>query len=385
MQKICVFTGTRAEYGLLKRLMEEIEKDSILKLQIIATGSHLSQEFGLTYKSIEKDGFHIDEKIEIVLSSDSSIGICKSMGLGIIGFSEALKRLNPDLLIILGDRYEALSAAIAATVCSIPIAHIHGGETTIGAIDEAFRHSITKMSHIHFTCAGVYKNRVIQLGEQPDRVYNVGSLGVENIRSLELVSLDVLSESLKFDFTGKYFLVTFHPATIEPLAARIQFQNLLDALSLFPEIKVVFTKANADSGGRIINKMIDEFADRHEDHVAVYASMGQLLYLSAMKYSSAVVGNSSSGIIEAPTFKIPTVNIGDRQKGRLRSASIIDCTPETEEISNALNMALSSGFVKSLKSMKNFFEKPCTAEMIKKIISETEFTSFIKKEFYDIN
>ena len=284
MKKVCIITGSRAEYGLLKPLIKKLKDSKSLELQIIATCTHLSPEFGLTYQEIENDGFKINEKIEILLSSDTSIGISKSMGLAMISFCEAFDRLKPNIIIILGDRYEIFAAASAATVARIPIAHIHGGETTEGAFDESFRHSITKMSYLHFTSTEEYRKRVIQLGEDPQRVFNVGAIGIENIKTIDLLEKDKLQETLGYQFGEKTILVTFHPTTLENNTAENQFKNLLDAIEEFETIKVIFTKSNADIGGKIINNMIDEYVKRNNQKSVAYTSLGSVKYLSVMKY-----------------------------------------------------------------------------------------------------
>ncbi|MDE6357570.1 MAG: UDP-N-acetylglucosamine 2-epimerase (hydrolyzing), partial [Eubacteriales bacterium] len=311
MKKICVVTGSRAEYGLLKPIMNAIKKDKELILQTIVTGSHLSTEFGLTYKNIENDGFLIDEKVEMLLSSDTKTAINKSMGLAIISFGEVFERLKPDLIIILGDRYEILAVSICATICNIKIAHLHGGEITEGAIDDAIRHSITKMSHLHFTSTEEYKKRVIQLGEQPDRVFNVGAIGTENIKKINLLNREELEKKLNFTIKENTIILTFHPVTLENKSSKEQFQDLLDAIDNIKNINIIFTKANADTDGRIINNMIDEYVNKNNNAIS-FDTMGQLNYFSALQFVDCVVGNSSSGIIEVPTFKIPTVNIGIR-------------------------------------------------------------------------
>ncbi|MGB5793682.1 UDP-N-acetylglucosamine 2-epimerase, partial [Poseidonibacter sp.] len=352
MKKICIVTGTRAEYGLLYWLMKEIELDSELELQVIATGMHLSPEFGLTYKEIEKD-FVINKKIEMLLSSDTSIGISKSMGLAQISFAESFEELKPDMISLLGDRYEIFSAASAAMISNIPISHLHGGETTEGAFDESIRHSITKMSHLHFTAAEEYKNRVIQLGENPARVFNVGGLGIENIKRLKLLSKKEFEESINFKLNKKNIIVTFHPVTLENSTSREQFQNLLDALDELEDTNIIFTKANSDTDGRIINQMIDEYVSTNSSKSVSFTSLGQLRYLSALQYVDVMVGNSSSGLIEAPSFKIATINIGDRQNGRLKAKSVIDTNNKKEDIIESFSKIYSKKFQKKLKSIKN--------------------------------
>ncbi len=344
---------------------------------------HLSPEFGLTYKEIEKDGFVINKKIEMLLSSDSPIGITKSMGLALISLSEAYNDLSPDIIVILGDRFEAMAAASAACISRIPIAHIHGGETTEGAFDEAFRHSITKMSHIHLTATEAYRRRVIQLGESPDRVFNVGAMGVENVKKMKLLPKKELETRLNFNLSNKSIMVTFHPVTLEQTAAREQFQNLLDALHDFNDIQIIFTKANADTEGRIINQMIDDYTLHHKHNTTSFVSMGQLLYLSAVMNVDAVVGNSSSGIIEAPSLNTPTVNIGDRQKGRIRTKSVLDCEPLKGPIIKTLQRALSPEFSNHLAHVSNPYEKENTTIQIKEILKSFNLDNIIKKEFYD--
>lgn len=384
-REVCIVTGTRAEYGLLFWLMKEIQEDSDLVLQIIATGIHLSPEFGLTYKQIEGDGFKIDKKIEMLLSSDTPVGISKSMGLGMIGFAEVYEELKPDIVVLLGDRFETFCAAAAACISRIPIAHIHGGETTQGAVDEAFRHSITKMSHLHFTSTEEYRKRVIQLGESPDRVFNVGALGIENIRKLPLLSRKDLEKEIGFSLGQQCILVTYHPVTLEQATAQIQFQNLLNAIDTIDGLHIIFTKANADTEGRIINQMIDEYVTRKKKNAAIsFTSMGQIRYLSAMKHVDAVVGNSSSGIVEAPSFKAPTVNIGDRQKGRFQTRSVINCSPTKDVIIQALKQVLSPEFKQSIQDMTNPYEKENTAKNIKEIIKHFDLINILKKEFYDM-
>lgn len=385
MKKICVMTGTRAEYGLLKPLLEQINKDKELELQLLVTGMHLSPEFGMTYKQIEADGFLISEKVEVLLSSDTPNGICKSMGLGMMDYGQAYSRLKPDMVVILGDRFEAFSAASSALVHNIPIAHIHGGELTEGAIDDAFRHAISKMSYLHFTSQEVYRQRVIQLGEHPNRVYNVGALGVENIKNMSLLSKDELEKVIDFNMDGNVALVTFHPTTLEKASAKQQFQALLDALHEVKDIRCIFTKANADAEGRVINEMIDQYVEANPLDNRAFVSMGQLRYLSAMKYSKMVVGNSSSGIIEAPAFGVPTLNIGDRQKGRVRAETVLDCAVNKEDIKASLLQLLNTDY--SIKMMQAEGEKKAevaTSELIIKYIKQHLNEVNIKKEFYDI-
>ncbi|MDD7794611.1 UDP-N-acetylglucosamine 2-epimerase [Clostridium sp. 'White wine YQ'] len=385
MKKICVFTGTRAEYGLLKPLIRKIKEDDELTLQLIVSGSHLSPEFGMTINEIKNDGFEINEKIEMILSSDSSVGIIKSMGVGLIGYADALERLKPDLIIILGDRYEALAIATSAMIARIPIAHIHGGEITEGAYDDSIRHAITKMSYIHFSSTNEYRNRIIQMGEEPERVYNVGAIGLDSIFSLDLLKREELIEHISFDIQDKYFLVTYHPTTLEERSSEEQFHNLLKALDMFKEYKVVFTKANADTDGRIINEMIDEYVAKNKQRCVQFTSMGQLRYLSAMKYCTLVIGNSSSGILEAPSFNVPTVNIGNRQKGRIAAESVFDCNVEYEDIVNTINNSLE--FKSENNKIINPYYNGNTTDKILSIIKNYVLNNKIEnmKKFFDLD
>jgi len=383
-RKICIVTGTRAEYGLLFWLMKEIQAADGLQLQIIVTGAHLSSEFGLTSKQIESDGFVINKKVDMLLSSDTEVGITKSMGLGMIGFADALNDLNPDLMVLLGDRYEIFVAASAATVARICIAHIHGGETTEGAFDESFRHSITKMSHVHFTSTDKYRNRVIQLGEHPNRVFNVGAAGIDNIVRLQLLNKSQFQKEINFQLGKKNVLVTYHPVTLENRTAENQFQALLDVLAQEKTLKIIFTKANSDTNGRIINNMIDDFVTKYKDQSISFASMGQLRYLSALQFIDGVIGNSSSGLLEVPSFKIGTINIGDRQLGRIKADSVIDCKPNQKSIKKAIIKLFSEDF----KEKSKFVVSPYgIGGAAKKIVTELEGISLdgiLKKSFYDI-
>ena len=364
--------------------MQEIQATEPLQLQILASGMHLSHEFGMTIQEIRSDGFEPDEAVEILLSGDTPTAICKSMGLALIGYGEALQRLKPDILVVLGDRFETFCMAAAAQVCRVTLAHIHGGETTEGAIDEAFRHSITKMAHLHFASCEAYRQRIIQLGEAPERVFNVGALGVENIRRMSLMERSELAEAIGFNLEKPYFLVTFHPVTLEKATSEGQFQSILDALDEFPEFSVIFTKANADTAGRVINRLIDDYAEKHPERCFAVTSLGTRRYLSAMKYATAVIGNSSSGIVEAPTFKIPTVNIGDRQKGRIQATSILNCSPDAGAIRQAIDHALSPTFQESLATVTNPCDRPGTCSTIVKLLEKTDILGIAKKTFFDV-
>ena len=383
MRKICVVTSTRAEYGLLYWLLKEIEADSELKLQLIVTGMHLSPEFGLTYKEIEKE-FKIDKKIEILSSSHTSLDICAEMARVYEKFAPALAELKPDILVLLGDRYEIFGVAGVASIMQIPIAHIHGGETTQGAFDEAFRHSITKMSHIHFAATNEYANRIIQLGEEPSRVFNVGGTSIENIKKLNLLSKEEFEKSIDFRLAKKNILITFHPVTLENSSAREQFNELLNALDELEETNFIFTKANSDTDGDVINKMIDEYVSENPQKAVAFASLGQLRYLSAIKFVDIVLGNSSSGLLEVPSFKKATINIGDRQKGRARASSVIDVRPVKEEILAAIKRAYSKEFEQTLKDTINPYDGGNPSKKMVKVLKEIKLDGILKKKFYDV-
>lgn len=382
-RKVCVITGTRAEYGLLRWVMQGIKEDPELTLQIIATGMHLSPEFGLTFREIEKDGFHIDRKVEMLTSSDTSVGIAKSMGLGLMGFADALDDLRPDLIIVLGDRFEIFAAVSAALVACIPVAHLHGGETTEGAFDESLRHSITKMSHLHFVAAEEYRQRVIQLGEQPDRVFLVGGLGIDNIKRLQLFDRAELETSLNFKLGLKNLLITFHPVTLENQSSAQQMAELLAALEkLDEETHLIFTMPNADNGGRELISMVENFVAMNRNARA-FTSLGQLRFLSTLKLVDGVVGNSSSGLTEAPSLATGTVNIGDRQRGRLKAQSVIDCVPERHAILDAIDKLYEYEFKQALKSVVNPYGHGGASQKIVQILRNHDLTDVLKKSFYD--
>ena len=384
MRKICVVTGTRAEYGLLYWLMKEIQGDRDLELQIIATGMHLSPEFGLTYKVIEKDGFSINDKVEMLLSSDTPVGIAKSIGLGVIGFADALEQLKPDILVLLGDRYEILAAAQAAMVARIPIAHLHGGEATEGLIDEAIRHAVTKMSHFHFVAAEPYRQRVIQLGENPDKVLNFGAPGLDNIKRLSLLNKENFENSINFRLGKINFLVTYHPVTLSDQGPKHAMQELFRALDHFKDAKIILTKPNADTDGRVICQMIDDYMARQSNRVIATTSLGQLRYLSAIKHVNAVIGNSSSGLIEAPALKKPTINLGDRQRGRLKAASVIDCDENAEAIIAAIQKALSADFMQSISNVLSPYGEGNASVRIKDYLKNVNLKDVLLKKFFDM-
>ncbi len=382
-RKICVVTGTRADYGLLKEIIKQISCDPDLQLQLVATGSHLSPEHGLTYREIEEDGFRIDRTVEMLTSSDSPAGTAKSLGLCLIGFGDVLADLRPDILVVLGDRFEILGVVTAALFAKIPVAHLHGGELTEGAYDDALRHSITKMSHLHFVAASEYQNRVIQLGEQPRYVYNVGGLGVDSLKKLKLLDRNELERSLNYQFGKKNLLITFHPVTLSDNSDQQQLRELLNALESFKDINLIFTLPNADTGSRALKAMIEEFVFKHEN-ATVYTSLGQLRYLSCMALVDGVVGNSSSGLLEAPALGKGSVNIGDRQKGRLTASSVINSDPNEKDIREAINLLFSAEFQKSLAKVQNPYGNGGASEKIIQILKSTNLNAFPSKTFYNL-
>jgi len=383
MKKICVITGTRAEYGLLRWVIENIRQSSFLELQLLVTGTHLSPEFGMTIDSIESDGFMVDRKIEMLLSSDTAVGVTKSLGLGIIGFADAFLELKPDLVLILGDRYEIFAAATSAMIARIPIAHLHGGETTEGAFDEALRHSITKMSNLHFVATEEYRFRVIQLGEQPDRVFNFGGLGIDSIQKLKLLTREELENVLNFKFVERNLLITFHPVTLEKNMSEAQVAELLSALSELKDTRLIFTMPNADAEGRLIFREINKFC-KYYSNAHVYTSLGQLNYFSCMKYVDGVVGNSSSGLTEMPSFKKGTINIGDRQKGRQKADSVIDCEPRRDSIRQAIIKLYSKDFQSQLPFVENPYGNGGASIKITRHLESADLTGLLKKQFFNL-
>ena len=382
MKKICVVTGTRAEYGLLRWVMEGISQSPELELQLVVTGMHLSPEFGMTVEAIEADGFMIDRKVEMLLSSDTAVGVTKSMGLSLIGFADALAELKPNLMLLLGDRFEIFAAAASAMIARIPIAHLHGGEITEGAFDEAIRHSITKMSHIHFVAAEEYRRRVIQLGEKPEHVFNVGGLGIDNILRLKLLSRDELETALNLKLAKRNLLVTFHPVTLDQCTSAQQMDELLAALAELKDVGLIFTMPNADMEGRELFRQIEQFCAEHS-HARAYTSLGQLRYLSCIANVDGVVGNSSSGLTEVPSFKKGSINIGDRQRGRLRAESVIECEPERKSISMAIARLYSSAFHAKLQKVENPYGNGGASEAILMVLKDQSFENLLKKRFYD--
>jgi GDP/UDP-N,N'-diacetylbacillosamine 2-epimerase (hydrolysing) len=363
--------------------MEGIRQTASLDLQIVATGMHLSPKFGLTYREIESDGFAIDAKIDMQLESDTPVGLARSMGLGLIGFGEVLERLKPDVMVVLGDRFEILPAVAAATVARIPVAHMHGGETTEGAVDEGIRHAITKLSHLHFVAAEEYRRRVVQMGEDPERVFVVGGLGVDSINKLPLLDRAQLESRLGCQLRPRNLLITFHPVTLEDATALGQMAELLAALESREDTLLIFTMPNADTGGPALIEMIKAFVASHANARA-YTSLGQLVYLSCIRQVDAVVGNSSSGLTEAPSLKRGTINIGDRQRGRLKAESVIDCSPDHASISRALDRVYSPAFQSVLRSVRNPYGEGGASEEIVRVLKEYALESILKKSFYEI-
>ena len=381
-RKVAVFTSTRAEYGLLYWLMKDIQASSSLELQVLVSGMHLSPEFGETWTHIVEDGFAIDAKVEMLLSSDSTIGVAKSMGLGMLGFADALARLAPDMLVVLGDRFEALAVVQTATVMRIPVAHLHGGEITEGAYDDAFRHAISKLSYLHFVAAEPYRKRVIQLGESPERVFNVGAFGLDHMLRTPRMDRKALADSLEFTLDRSFIVVTYHPETVVESDSAKAFQELLSALEAFPEYQVILTYPNADNGGRAIIPLLEAYASAHPERVLTIPSLGFRRYLSAVALSSAVVGNSSSGIIEVPAFGVPSVNIGSRQQGRLAADSVLHCKTEAASIRDALLLALDEGFAQRCRHVVNPYGQGCASASTVAVLEQ--FAGVTPKTFHDL-
>ncbi|MDA7548879.1 UDP-N-acetylglucosamine 2-epimerase [Gammaproteobacteria bacterium] len=381
--KVAVFTGSRAEYGLLYWLLKSLDADSTCEQQLIVSAMHLSPEFGLTVQQIEKDGFEISDKIEMLISSDTSVGVTKSIGVGIISFGEALDRSKPDLLIILGDRFEALAMATAATIMGVPIMHLHGGEITEGAYDDSIRHAITKFSHIHGVSSESSRRRVIQLGEDPMRVFTIGALGIEHIHKGKLTSLSKVEKYIDFNLGKKYFLLAYHPATYSNEKAESTVNNILSIVNEFPEFKLIITLANADDGGRSINAIMRKFEEKYPTRIKVISSLGSQMYLTLLKFASCIIGNSSSGIIEAPSLKTLTINVGDRQKGRDAASSVLHCGTKKTEIYSAIRETLLRKENNDLPDFINPYDQGISSDKILKIIKETNFNRF--KKFCDID
>jgi UDP-hydrolysing UDP-N-acetyl-D-glucosamine 2-epimerase len=382
IKKICVVTGSRAEYDLLFNLMSELKFDSNFELQLVATGMHLSSEFGLTINKIEQDGFFINEKVHMLLSSDEAIGVAKSLGLGVIGFSEAFSRLKPDIIVVLGDRFEILAAAQVASILQIPLVHIHGGEVTEGAYDDSIRHAITKMAQLHLVAAEEYRKRVVQMGEDPATVFNVGAPGLENLKKLEKIELEDLGADLGLELSSPFFLVTLHPQTIGAESPNKIIHELLLAIDKFSDYYVIFTFPNADNGGREIIFAIQNFIANNPNRAKMFVSLGRKRYLNLMKHAALILGNSSSGIIEAPFFSIPTIDIGNRQMGRLKANSIISCKALEEDITLAIKYALSLEFQTLLKTTQSLYGSGDTSKKIINLLKKETLTT--QKKFFNI-
>ena len=382
-RKLCVVTGTRAEYGLLKHLIKEIDKSDEFELILLVTGTHLSEKFGSTYKEIEEDGLSINLKIDIQIIGDNPNDIANSTALSIQGFSKAYIDFNPDLVILLGDRYELLGAAISAMYHQVPIAHIHGGEVTVGAMDEGIRHSLTKFSHLHFVANEVYRNRVIQLGENPNLVFNVGGLGVDAIKRVNLLTKDELEKSLNFKFKKKNLLVTFHPVTLENSTSSYQMKELLKSLSIRKDCQIIFTMPNADPNSRVLFDLIENFVKEHTNS-CLYTYLGQIRYFSCIAQVDAVIGNSSSGLLEVPSFKKATINIGDRQNGRLKASSVIDCQPDFISINSAIDKIFTDSFQNFISKTINPYGDGGSVETIINNLKALPFDNLLKKNFYDV-
>ena len=381
--RVCVVTGTRAEFGLLRWVMEGIRKTPELELQIIATGMHLSPEFALTYREIEREGFRIDCRVEMLLSSDTPTGLAKSMGVGLIGFADALPQLKPDVMVVLGDRFEIFAAVAAAMLARIPVAHLHGGEATEGLIDEPIRHSITKMSHLHFVATAEYQKRVIQMGEDPERVFVVGGLGIDNIKKLKLLDRAALESSLEFALGPKNLLITFHPVTLEHQTSHLQMAELLAALEALRDTHLIFTMPNADTDGRVLFDMIERFVADHPQARA-YSSLGQVRYLSCIRHVDGVVGNSSSGLTEVPSFRKGTINMGDRQRGRIQAESVINCAPERRAIAAAIAELYSPKFQARLATVRNPYGDGGASARIAETLAAVSLEGILKKRFFDL-
>jgi GDP/UDP-N,N'-diacetylbacillosamine 2-epimerase (hydrolysing) len=383
-RKVCVITGSRAEYGLLFGLLKDLQADTGLDLQLIVTGMHLSPKFGSTFKLIEEDGFVIDHKVDLGIDGDNAKDTAQSLGRGTVGFAEAFSQLQPDIILVLGDRYEILSAVQAAMIMGVVIAHLHGGELTEGAIDDSIRHAITKMSHLHFVAAEPYRERVIQLGEKPDRVFNVGSPGLDNIKKIKLLQKEEFEKAIDFKLGPINFLVTYHPVTLNQEGPQQTMLALFNAIDEFPSSRVIFTMPNSDTGNTIISKMIDDYVKKNPRRAKSFLSLGQLRYLSAIKNVNVVLGNSSSGLIEVPVFNKPTVNIGDRQKGRLRASSVIDCEEKHKAISQAISKALSENFQKTLRQIHHPYKSGNSSQAISKVLKNFKLDGILAKEFCDL-
>jgi UDP-hydrolysing UDP-N-acetyl-D-glucosamine 2-epimerase len=386
-RRICIVTTSRADYGLLTGLMRAVRDDDELELQLVAAAMHLSPEFGLTFRDIERDGFRIDRKVEMLLSADSDVAATKSIGVGLLAFADTFDVLRPDIVVVLGDRFELLSAAVAALMARIPLAHIHGGETSQGAVDESVRHAITKMAVLHFTATEAYRDRILQMGEDPTHSFAFGAPGLDALNEVSYLTRPELESRLSFALTSPTALVTYHPVTLEKNAAEGQIDALLNALTR-ERVRAIFTKANADVQGRLINHRLAEFCREHPADYRLYDNLGQALYLSCLRHVDLMVGNSSSGLIEAPSFALPAVNIGDRQRGRIRAANVIDVGYSTDEIASGIRRALSPTWRDALKNMENPYAGHGggkVSERIKERLKTVELGEpLLKKRFCDL-
>lgn len=382
-RKVCIITGTRAEFGLLRTLMHHLDGAPDVTLQVVATGAHLARSYGNTIDEIRREGFTVDAEVDMLLASDSRRAVGQSLGLGVIGLTTALERLAPDMIVLLGDRYETLAAAQAAMILGIPIAHLHGGEKTEGAIDEAIRHAITKMSHLHFTATEDFRRRVIQMGEAPERVFNVGATGLDNIAALDPVSRSELEEVLGIVLDAPVLLVTYHPVTLEA-SGSVDFDAFLAALAERDGLRIVFTGANADALGQEINEKVAAFCAARADTCVQVTSLGFRRYLSLMQIAAAVVGNSSSGIVEAPSVGVPTVNIGNRQQGRLRAPAVIDCAPTVDDIRAALDRALSPQMLALARERRSPYGTPGAGARIAERLRGVSLDGILLKRFHDL-
>ena len=382
-KKICVVTGSRSEYGLLKKLLKKIKKDKYFKLQLIVTGSHLSNQFGFTYNEILDDGFKASRKVDLKLGKDTSVNISNSMSIGLKNFTKNLQNLKPHLVLLLGDRYEIFIAAVAACICRIPIAHIHGGESTEGAIDESLRHSITKMAHIHFSATEKYKRRIIQMGENPKKVFNVGGLGVSSIKSLNFINKKKLEKELDIKFQDKNILVGYHPETINKFSSKKNLSEILKALKKLKNTTIIFTMPNADMDSKIIYNLMKKFVHKNNNSY-LFKSLGQKKYYSCCKYVDLIIGNSSSGILEMPSFKKGTINIGDRQRGRLKAKTVIDVQPNSKKILKAISYIYSKKFKKISTKSKNPYDNGNTSGKIIKILKKIKLENILIKKFVNL-
>ena len=383
-KRICIVTGSRAEYGLLRRIIIKLEKNKHFILKLIVTGSHLSKQYGFTLKEIQKDKVTISKLINLNLKEANAFGLSNSMSIGLTKFVKIFEEFKPDLLLILGDRFEILTAGLAATICRIPIGHIHGGELTEAALDDVFRHCLTKMSHIHFPATQVYKKRIIQLGEDPKKVFCVGGLGADSIKNQTLYNKREIEKILKIKFLKKNVLVTFHPETLNKKNIKKDFQKVIIALNRLNDTNVIFTMPNYDIDNMMIKKIVLNFVKKNKNSF-FFKSLGQKMYYSCCSQVDCMVGNSSSGLLEMPTFKKFSINIGDRQKGRIKAKSVIDCSFNTQEISRALNYAFNPNNQKKIKKTKNPYGNGGASEKILKILKKIKLKNIINKKFNDLN